>query len=67
MIRVHCPICHKEMNGQSQADWPDFPFCSRRCRLVDLGRWLGEEYRLPAENKDEEIPPEDEGNTDYPP
>jgi endogenous inhibitor of DNA gyrase (YacG/DUF329 family) len=23
-----------------------FPFCSERCHLVDLGRWLGEEYRI---------------------
>lgn len=27
---------------------PDFPFCSPRCKLIDLGRWLGEEYRIPA-------------------
>jgi endogenous inhibitor of DNA gyrase (YacG/DUF329 family) len=26
-----------------------FPFCSERCHLVDLGRWLGEEYRIPGE------------------
>jgi hypothetical protein len=38
------------MEGASRADWPDFPFCSRRCRTIDLGRWLGEEYRLPAED-----------------
>ncbi|HET9595248.1 MAG TPA: DNA gyrase inhibitor YacG [Anaeromyxobacteraceae bacterium] len=25
-----------------------FPFCSDRCRLLDLGRWLGEEYRIPG-------------------
>ncbi len=25
-----------------------FPFCSDRCRLLDLGKWLGEEYRIPA-------------------
>ena len=25
-----------------------FPFCSERCRLLDLGKWLGEEYRIPA-------------------
>jgi endogenous inhibitor of DNA gyrase (YacG/DUF329 family) len=27
---------------------PHFPFCSERCRLLDLGKWLGEEYRIPA-------------------
>jgi endogenous inhibitor of DNA gyrase (YacG/DUF329 family) len=28
-------------------DYPDYPFCSSRCRIIDLGRWLGEEYRVP--------------------
>jgi hypothetical protein len=52
------------MEGKGTADWPDYPFCSRRCRLIDLGRWLGEEYRLvaeaegeaPAEPEETEIP-----------
>jgi len=26
--------------------WPQFPFCSKRCRLIDLGRWLKEDYRI---------------------
>jgi hypothetical protein len=26
------------------------PFCSARCRQVDLGKWLNEEYRMPSEN-----------------
>lgn len=25
-----------------------YPFCSDRCRLIDLGKWLGEEYRIPG-------------------
>lgn len=29
------------------------PFCSERCRLIDLGRWLNEEQRLPVEPEDE--------------
>lgn len=33
---------------------PDFPFCSRRCRLVDLGAWFGEEYRIPGPPAPEE-------------
>jgi endogenous inhibitor of DNA gyrase (YacG/DUF329 family) len=41
------------MEGQSTADWPEFPFCSPRCRLIDLGRWIGEAYRLPAETEGE--------------
>jgi uncharacterized protein len=44
------------MTGASQAEWPDFPFCSPRCKLVDLGRWLGESYRVPDEGETEEAP-----------
>jgi endogenous inhibitor of DNA gyrase (YacG/DUF329 family) len=32
------------------------PFCSERCRQIDLGRWLGEKYSLPIERLDEEEP-----------
>jgi endogenous inhibitor of DNA gyrase (YacG/DUF329 family) len=40
------------------ADWPDYPFCSPRCRKIDLGRWLGEKYRFPAsDSKEDEAPP----------
>jgi len=35
------------MPGSSQ-EYPDYPFCSRRCRIIDLGRWLGEGYRVPG-------------------
>jgi endogenous inhibitor of DNA gyrase (YacG/DUF329 family) len=52
------------MQGQGVAEWPQFPFCSERCRLIDLGRWLGEDYRIrpesrgeaPAEDDDRETP-----------
>jgi len=37
------------MEGTSAAEWPEFPFCSSRCKLVDLGRWLGEAYRIAPE------------------
>jgi uncharacterized protein len=35
------------MPGQA-SEWPDYPFCCRRCRVIDLGRWLGENYRIPT-------------------
>jgi hypothetical protein len=42
---VRCPICKREFDpGKSVA----LPFCSERCRTIDLGRWLGEDYGLPA-------------------
>jgi uncharacterized protein len=54
MIRVRCSICDRVMQGQTQAEWPEFPFCSERCRLIDLGRWLGENYRIPAASTEED-------------
>ena len=35
------------------AEAPYLPFCSLRCKRIDLGRWLGEAYRIPAEDQDE--------------
>lgn len=53
-----CPTCRKPVEPRAQNRF--FPFCSERCRAVDLGRWLGEEYRMPAGTPDEqedELPP----------
>jgi endogenous inhibitor of DNA gyrase (YacG/DUF329 family) len=65
MIRVRCPVCDRKMEGQGRAEWPDFPFCSARCRLIDLGRWLGEAYRLVPEAAGEP-PPEHDAEQDIP-
>jgi uncharacterized protein len=48
-VKVTCPTCHKPAaeRAQNQA----FPFCCERCRLIDLGKWLDEEYRIPAEDQ----------------
>jgi endogenous inhibitor of DNA gyrase (YacG/DUF329 family) len=40
------------MTGDGPEAWPERPFCGPRCRLIDLGRWLGEGYRLPAKDSD---------------
>ena len=45
MSKVRCPICDAAMPGNWQ-DYPDYPFCTRRCRIIDLGRWLGEDYKV---------------------
>ncbi len=42
-----CPICQGPV--QPRAENAAFPFCQERCRLADLGRWLGEEYRIPGD------------------
>lgn len=59
MINVRCPICDRVMQGQRTAEWPEYPFCSKRCRLIDLKRWLGEEYRIPPVANDEAAEPQD--------
>lgn len=38
--RVPCPICGKAVG----LDEPEMPFCSERCRLLDLGNWASEKY-----------------------
>lgn len=64
MVKVTCPICGQPMQGQRAEEWPQFPFCSQRCRLIDLGRWLGERYRFDASPEEEQMP--DNGDSDDP-
>lgn len=59
MSKVWCPICDTPMPG-NWADYPEYPFCTRRCKLVDLGRWLGEGYKVPADDRGLADPPGDE-------
>ena len=60
MIKVRCPICERRMSGQGPKEWPDWPFCSPRCKLIDLGRWLGGAYRLDSVAQEDEDPLNDE-------
>lgn len=47
-----CPTC--DMAADPVAASKYLPFCSERCRLIDLGRWLNEEHSLPSEPNEEE-------------
>jgi uncharacterized protein len=47
-LMVACPTCKKKI--AYQIDNPYRPFCSQRCRLIDLGTWLEEGHRIPAED-----------------
>ena len=62
MIRARCPICGKAIEFETLDDLPSFPFCSERCRLIDLGRWIDGAYAIPGESApDTPAPlPEDE-------
>lgn len=45
--KVRCPTCGKAVEWTPESRWR--PFCSERCRLIDLGEWLQEEKRIPGE------------------
>ena len=52
---MRCPNCGKNVDS---LDAPTLPFCSDRCRTIDLGRWLDEKYSVPVvEPPDEEDEP----------
>ena len=53
-VRIRCPICHRERDIADDA--PHRPFCSSRCKTIDLGNWLGEAYRFsrPVEESDDD-------------
>ncbi len=42
---MRCPICFKSVPDRYAPNWP---FCSPRCQLVDLGRWTTEDYYIPG-------------------
>ena len=48
---MKCPICGAPTTWK---DNPDRPFCSERCRVIDLGNWASEEYRVELPLKDAE-------------
>ena len=58
--KITCPICKKKAVWD---DNPFRPFCSERCRLLDLGKWASEDYRIPGEKKDVPDADEDKKNT----
>jgi endogenous inhibitor of DNA gyrase (YacG/DUF329 family) len=59
MSLVRCPICQSWFEIEES---PAPPFCSARCRQIDLGRWLDEDYSLPVERPEDpdELPDEDQ-------
>ena len=55
-----CPACDMLVDAANNRF---VPFCSNRCRLIDLGRWLNEEHRVPCEAEEEEEETADSGRT----
>ncbi|PPC91337.1 MAG: DNA gyrase inhibitor YacG [Methylobacter sp.] len=55
---VKCPHCRKPVPWDN--DHPYKPFCSERCRLIDLGEWVMEEKRIPGESLPEQSGQDDD-------
>ena len=59
-MKLRCPICNKplppsrkdRLNRPGNAKY--FPFCSQRCKLIDLGAWFDGEYMMPDNSNDTE-------------
>ena len=54
-VVVACPQCGKEVVWSSDSRYR--PFCSERCKLIDLGQWAAENYRIPQDESDAEQEP----------
>ena len=62
MATVPCPTCGKTVEWSESSRWR--PFCSERCKLIDLGEWMSEAHRIAGEPADAEIHREDEDSPD---
>ncbi len=47
-MKIKCPTCKKKTEWENN---PYRPFCSERCKLIDLGKWAAEEYKIKGEQK----------------
>ena len=49
--KVRCPQCGTESVWSTENKWR--PFCSERCKLIDLGEWATEKYKVPVAEQDD--------------
>ena len=54
---MRCPICRKLSDSSTRNRFQ--PFCSERCRMIDLGKWAGDEYRVPGGKVEDREHPDD--------
>jgi len=50
IVKIICPIC-KDTTTWEENPWR--PFCSERCKLIDLGKWVSDEYKIPIKSEEE--------------
>ena len=60
---VPCPACSKEVNWAKN---PYRPFCSERCRTIDLGDWASEKFKIPGEKANPDNLPQEEEKEESP-
>ena len=56
-MKYKCPVCKKVLDSsiqEQQSKSEAFPFCSQRCKLIDLGAWLDTKYILSSDMQSEE-------------
>ncbi|WP_317930910.1 DNA gyrase inhibitor YacG [Halioxenophilus sp. WMMB6] len=51
--KLNCPTCNTLIEWSDQ--WPDRPFCSERCKLIDLGEWAAENNRIAGNSVYDEV------------
>lgn len=51
-MKISCPSCEKQIEWS--LDNPARPFCSERCRLIDLGEWASDRHRIPCQPSEEQ-------------
>ena len=52
-VQVKCPTCRREIAYDAGSTFR--PFCSERCRLIDLGAWSQESFRIPVVEEDDTL------------
>jgi uncharacterized protein len=62
-MKSRCPVCDKIIDEAARQDSriaKFYPFCSDRCKLIDLGKWFDGNYRIAAQTNEEEEVGKDE-------
>ena len=52
-VKLACPTCQKDVFWNE--DFPDRPFCSERCKLIDLGEWANESHKIEGNSQFDDV------------
>ena len=64
---IRCPICNQKITPEHYRHSPFSPFCSERCKMIDLGNWLDQRYTVPVEQPDQDDLDPAQGSQSNPP